>query len=488
MNDNLEKTEVGESRKKLFLENILVYGLGSAMNMIIPFCMLPIVTRLLPSSKYYGINDIVTIFVSVGSAVVMMGMYDAMYRFYFDNEDDKYHKKVCSSTLFTIVVTGFFAMLIALFFRQQLALLLFSDTIYSSLIVIGGFNIWVTCINTIVAAPTRIKNEKMRYILIQTLTPIISYSFSIPLILNGEYVYALPMSSLCSNTVVCIIFAVLNRDNFDVRSFSFNILKPMLRFGIPLMPVFLFFWILSSVGNIVITNILGLKYTGIYAASGKLAAASQLIYSAFSGGWQYFAFKTMRDKDYIQLISRVFDYLSAVSFFATALLTLLIKPIFLLILSNEYIEGIAIVPALFLAPLIMMLRQTIGMHFQVKKMSILGTSTIGFGAVVAVILYFFLIPKFGIRGAAIASLSGYTASLMITIIILIKMRLIFISKRFFMGSSLILVLLVLHMSYVNIFYVNAVAMLTCFILILLYHNDLVQVIKGATLFLKKSDE
>lgn len=465
------------SRKKLFFENILIYGFGSVMSKVIPFIMLPVISRLLPSSEYYGMNDIVNIFISFGSAIAMMGLYDAMYRFYFDKEDTTYRKEICSSALFAVVVTGFVILILTLLFQRQLSELLFSNLVYAPLVIIGGLNIWVTCINTILTAPTRMRNQRLRYIGIQTIFPIISFGLSIMLILKGDYVYALPAAALFSNIVVCLIFFILNRDDFSIKCFDIVKLKSMLHFGVPLMPVFISFWALSSVGNIMITSSWGLEYTGIYAAAGKLASVSQLIYSAFSGGWQYFAFSTMKDRDYVELISKVFDYLSGVSFFATSALVLVIKPLFLIILPIEYTEGIKVAPALFLAPLILMLRQTIGMHFQVRKMSILGTSTIGFGAAVAIVLYFLLIPCIGIIGAAIASLAGYVAALILTIVILIKMKLIYIQKRIYVGLVLIFALLALHMSNISEMIVNVLATINCLILLLMYHNDIIQIIK-----------
>lgn len=462
---------LSNSRAKLFIENILIYGFGSAMNMVIPFIMLPIVTRLLPSSEYYGINDMVAIFVSVGSAIATMGMYDAMYRFYFDKGDATYRKKVCSSTLFTLMITGFVVLFTAIIFRRQLSVMLFSEAGYASLIIIGGLNIWVTSINTIVSAPTRMRNQRLRFIGIQTIAPVIGYSVSIMLILKGEYVYSLPIASLLSNILVCIIFSVLNRQDFGIRCISMLILKPMLRFGIPLMPVFIFFWVLSSVGRIIISNTWGLEYTGIYAAAGKIAAVSQLIYAAFSGGWQYFAFSTMNDQDYVAIISKIFDYLAGLSFFAVAALILILKPLYTTILPAQYAEGISVVPALFLAPLLLMLRQTIGMHFQIKKMSILGTSTIGAGAAFALLLFFLLIPRFGINGAAVASLVGYLVTLMITVVILKKMNLIFLATRIYVGSFLTVVVLMLHMSRMETTIVYAASAFECIVLLYIYRVD-----------------
>ena len=46
------------NKLKLFLENFIVYGLGGIISKIIPVIMIPIVTRIMPTSEYYGINDL----------------------------------------------------------------------------------------------------------------------------------------------------------------------------------------------------------------------------------------------------------------------------------------------------------------------------------------------------------------------------------------------------------------------------------------------
>ena len=44
--------------------------------------MVPIVTRLMPDSSYYGISDLSNTVIQFGSAFAVMGMYDAMYRMF----------------------------------------------------------------------------------------------------------------------------------------------------------------------------------------------------------------------------------------------------------------------------------------------------------------------------------------------------------------------------------------------------------------------
>ena len=69
---------------KLFIENFLVYGLGGIMSKIIPLIMVPIVTRLMPTTDYFGLSDLSNTVVQFASSIAVMGMYDAMYRMFFE--------------------------------------------------------------------------------------------------------------------------------------------------------------------------------------------------------------------------------------------------------------------------------------------------------------------------------------------------------------------------------------------------------------------
>ena len=87
------------NKLKLFTENFLVYGLGGIISKIIPLVMVPVVTRLMPDSAYFGISDLSGTVVSFASSFAIMGMYDAMYRMFFERPDTEYRKTVCSTAL-----------------------------------------------------------------------------------------------------------------------------------------------------------------------------------------------------------------------------------------------------------------------------------------------------------------------------------------------------------------------------------------------------
>ena len=101
-----------ESKFKLFIENFLVYGLGGIISKIVPLIMVPIITRIMPNTEYFGISDMSQTIISFGSALAVIGMYDAMYRMFFEKDDDKYKKTVCSTALMFTLGTSIIVFLI----------------------------------------------------------------------------------------------------------------------------------------------------------------------------------------------------------------------------------------------------------------------------------------------------------------------------------------------------------------------------------------
>ena len=110
------------------------------------------------------------------------------------------------------------------------------------------------------------------------------------------------------------------------------------------MPVFFLYWVLGSCDRVMIVNFLGDEAAGLYAAGAKLSAASQLIYMAFAGGWQYFAFSTMNEENQVKNNSLVFEYLGIISFISTSFVCALSYEIFSVFYPKSYQNGYIVVP------------------------------------------------------------------------------------------------------------------------------------------------
>lgn len=421
------------NKLKLFIENFLVYGLGGIINKIIPLIMVPIVTRLMPSTEYFGISDLSNTVVSFASALAVMGMYDAMYRMFFEKDDDEYKKDVCSTALVFTLLMSIIVFLILLVFRKQVAYYFFSDPKYAYVVYVSAIATLVGATNSIISAPTRMQNQRKIFLITNTISPIISYGISIPMLLKGYYTVALPLAATISSVTMEVIFGILNRKWFDLKRFDNKLLKQLLSIAVPLLPNFLIYWVFNSCDKVMITNMIGIGAAGIYSVASKLGNCSQLIYTAFAGGWQYFAFSTMREDNQVKSNSLIFEYLGIISFIASAFICAWSYPIFKILFTDQYLGGYTVAPYLFFAPLLQMLFQVACNQFIVVKKTWPNMFILSTGAIVNIIINYFLIPTLGIEGASLATLLGYVASNIICVVVLYRMKLMVLEIRFFIA-------------------------------------------------------
>lgn len=417
------------NKLKLFIDNILVYGIGTIIQMLIPFAMIPVVTRLIPDTGYYGAYELSTTCITYGSYFALFGMYDAMYRLFFEDEGDEYRKNICHTTLSFTRITSLAMLAVTLLANRVIAGGILGDGKYGVIVCIAGFSIFANICNIMMAGPSRMQNKRGEYVAINTLTPILLYSVAIPLILGGHYMVALPLGTLVSYAVPALIFWFINKDWFYKGHFDRGYFVQMLRLALPLVPGIAAYWLFASCDRVMISRLLGIGEAGVYSIGSKLGQASQLIYAAFNAGWQYFAFSTMKERGQVQSNSMLFEYMCAISLCCSMFVFALCKPIYQLLFVGDYVRGYIVSPYLFLSPLVMLLLQVATNQLMVVKRTSPNVLVLGVGAVVDVALNLVLIPRLGIEGAAIATLSAYVVSLVVCVMVLAAMGLMVVNVR-----------------------------------------------------------
>ncbi|PZC51841.1 MULTISPECIES: lipopolysaccharide biosynthesis protein [unclassified Mesotoga] len=437
------------SRARLFIENFLVYGMTGIIGKAIPVVMVPIVTRLIPDTAIYGVSDLLHVLVSFGSAFAVLGMYDAMFRVFFDDDTHDHRLAVCSSALSVVAISSIITGAVVIIFSKSFSNLLFTTDEYYIWVILMGVQITLGALDSVIAAPTRMQNKRRVYVVLSVVTPLVSYGISIPLIVFVDPLFGLIMGGFASVVSKLFIFWLLNGKWFRFRFANRALALEMLKIGLPLMPTFLIYWIFNSFDRVMISNILGTSQNGIYAVGAKVASVSQLISAGFSGGWAYFTFSTMKDKDHSSMISKIYEYLGVISFAITIAIIPFFPILFRLFFAGDYVLGYQVAPYLFLSPLLLMLFQTSGSQLLVIKRSYWVTISLVIGAGLNVLLNYLLIPVLGIEGASIATLIGYSSSVVIMAVITTKMNLLKIQRRFVVSASITALFFVLSKLLLN---------------------------------------
>ena len=462
------------SKLKLFVENFIIYGFGGIINKLIPLIMIPVITRLMPDSTYYGISDMANTVVSFATAIAVMGMYDAMYRMFFEKDDRDYKKKVCSTTFVFVLASAGAVSILVVLFKDVLSKYFLGSAQYSFIIYFVAVNVFVDSVNTVAASPTRMQNHRKTYLTTNAVGPLISYTMSVILLMKGHYLIAMPLGLVVSSLIIHVTYICINRSWFSPHLFDRDLLKVMLPIGIPMAVNILTYWVFNSCDRLMITNLINVGESGIYAIGSKLGHASQLVYTAFAAGWQYFAFSTMKEDGQVESNSMVFEYLGVISYVITMFVCALSYEIFRLLFTEEYLKGYIVAPYLFLAPLLLMLFQVIANQFLVIKKTWPNMLILIAGALINVGLNYLLIPMIGIEGAAIATLAGYIAALLIASAVLTRMRLLKVSGRFMAATAVMAaVMLIWRICFTDkMLYMLLTAVAGGAVIVLLYIRDI----------------
>jgi O-antigen/teichoic acid export membrane protein len=384
---------------------------------------------MLPDASDFGVYSMYTTIIGFGTPFAILGLYDAMFREYFEKDDQKYRYDVTTTTQRMILFSSIIIALILVLFSSKLSVLFFGTTEYYSILILAGIGVFIGANKSPIQAPTRMQNQRKVYIFSGLLSSISMYAIAITLIYLGFAYFGLIYASIFSALLLLIFFWIRNYKFFLKGSFNKTLAKKLLKIGLPLLPTFLIYWIYKSMDKIMITNILDTTQLGIYSIGSKISQISTLIYAAFAGGYQFFAFSTMKDKDQVSLNSKVFDYLGALSIISLIVIYPFLELGFNVVFEGDYILGYIVVPYLYVSPLLLMLFQVVANQFLVIKKSYYATISLSIGAIVNVILNIVLINRIGIEGAAIATFIGYMITIITVMIISLRLKCMQYSKR-----------------------------------------------------------
>ena len=426
------------NKKQLLFENLFIYGFSSVVSKLIPFIFLPIVLNLLNSPSAYGIYTTYITIIGFGTPLVIFGMYDAVFREYFEFNDQEYKNKVLSTSLRFIFFTSIIIIFLFVIGSNLIASLFGITDI--KIIFLALVSIVISGFSTIFAMPTRLKNDRKTYVIMSAIIPLILYIFSLITLFYGFSYYGLIVASLTSNFITLSTYFILNNKYFNMKLYSKIILTKLLKVAIPLVPLFLIYWIYNSLDRIFILQLLGLNDLGIYAVAAKFGSISAILYSAFAGGFQHFSFSTMNESNQVKNNSNLLNLVLYFSATSMLIMILIIDFLYKIFLPIDYIEASTSTIYLFISPLLLLAFQIIANQFLIIRNTYILLFSLFIGLVFNVVLNFILIPIYGVLGASFATFIGFYLNFIFISLFSVKKKLIYISSQLILNSISILVI------------------------------------------------
>ena len=229
------------------------------------------------------------------------------------------------------------------------------------------------------------------------------------------FLLAAILADACS-AVFLFIAARLHKYT-GLRYFNKELGKEMLGFAAPLIPTIVMWTVTSLSDRLFINNmksdrvVLGTGTAGIYDYANKIPSLISMVSTIFYQAWSMSAITENNSADRNKFYEKVYSAYEAVLFMASAGLLLIIKPITSFIVPSDkfavYADVYMYTPILVIAVIFMSLNQFLGGIYSATKHPKNSSWTALVACSVNLVMNYFLIPEWGIQGAAFATFLSY---------------------------------------------------------------------------------
>ena len=394
---------------KELLKHSLIYGIGIYIGKAVGFLMIPVYTRYLTPGDY-GVLSLLNYTTYIAGILIVMGITQAVFKFYFEYKNEVDRKQVISTALLFIILSALIFTLILIKLSPQISALVFGNASYSyffALIFIANF-----FDNAAVVPFAFIRAEKrsLLFSVISLLRLILALSLNIYLIvfLDMKVLGVLWSSVISASVSFIILFGYTLR---GVRLFfSFAKLKEMLIYSIPLVPAGLFSFIIHFSDRYFLNYFSVLDEVGIYSLGYKLSIMLLFVIGQpFSLIWSAYMFEVAGKENAKEFYSRIFTYFSLVCIIFALGLSIFIKDILKILVDPSFFEAYKVVPVVLCGFVLLSMSNIFDVGIFLKKKTIYKTFNQGIAVMVCLALNFLLIPRYGMMGAAWATFFSYFA-------------------------------------------------------------------------------
>ncbi|WP_283597195.1 lipopolysaccharide biosynthesis protein [Photobacterium phosphoreum] len=387
-----------------FFKGASVYLVSNLLNAVIPFLLLPILTRYLTPAEYGQIAMFQTLLAGIGTFIGFNAVGAANRKFYDDDIDEIVLRQFNGSCIQVLIVSSIIVFIGILLFKNQLSEFLAIPTSWIlAAVVISAFSF----ITSMRLGQWQIRSQAKLFGILQVssslMNMLLSLLFVIVLTKGGQG----RIDAQIITAIVAAIFSFiwLYKDKLlQIKIWKPQQIKEALSFGVPLIPHHVGFFLISAVDRFVINQKLGLSEAGIYMVAVQLSLVMVILFDAINKAyipWLFERLKRDKHEEKKQIVK--YTYLFFIVALLIAGLAFVIGPFFInLIVGDKYIEAGKVIGLLCLGQAFggMYLMVTNYIFFE-KKTEKLAFITMVTGANNIFLLYI-MIDKFGLVGAALA--------------------------------------------------------------------------------------
>ncbi|OBW94398.1 oligosaccharide flippase family protein [Gallibacterium salpingitidis] len=391
---------MGNAISDKLLKNTLIYSIGSFGSKILSFLLLPLFSLYL-STVEMGQYDLILTFTMLVTPVITLQLSDAIYRWLIsDDKEADSEAKVISSALMMFLIASVIILVIAVvvshfypqpYLTETLVLLLVSSLFYILQQALRGLGLT--------------QQFAWSGILYSFLLLVLSVG---ALWLFADKLFAVLAGMILANLLVILIilFRWQLYRYLSWAAIDRQLLKPMLSYSLPLVPNAVSWWLMTMANKYIIFHQINTAANGIYAVSSRLPSILMIVFSLFLLAWQDVILKN-ESADYREVTTETFNQLAKFMFSIGLIFISVSEPLIHYLFAKQFYVAWQYMPLLVLATIFTSFCAFLGTAYQQKKNTLKILTTTLLGAVINIVISFFLMAKIGLFAAALGTLVSF---------------------------------------------------------------------------------
>ena len=387
---------------RLFIKNNLTYSFGHLFILGIALFLLPLYTRYL-SPDEYGVIDLLMIVGTLVNLTIALEISQGLERYYHDAKNDIEKKEYSSSAFWFSLFINLLFFLICYLFNDHISSLLFDDNNKKQIFLLAAFAITSNGMFIFIQTQLRIQ-IKAKESVVSSLVYffVLSIVTIYLLVIKNLKLEGIFFGQIAGNIVASIVAIYFVRKSYGFV-FSFKKFKSMIVYSSPLVLSNIALVISIYIDRLSINHFLGLNDLGIYGVAYRFTAIAGLLIFGFKQALSPLIFKNYMNKNTPIEISKIFNIFVILSVFTVAFSILFSGEIILFFTHEAYFSSASLISILIMAVLFFNMH-TFAPGLLIKKK----TKAISVISIICAIanfcLNYYLIPIFGLEGAAYSSL------------------------------------------------------------------------------------
>lgn len=389
----------------------MVYGLGAIASKLVSVLLLPIYVRPQYAGRdVFGESDLIMSAITATQILLTCGVSGGLARFTLGDPDRKDWRPVIRTVFVFILAVSTAACLAGSLFTGPIGEVLHANR-RTVLIALAG--LWVSMNYDVMVRVYRIERRPSMVVAFSLANVLLTVALTVLLVIVVRLrLDGILLANFAGNYLVYAGMLVARRHTIGLR-FDRPLFRRITAFSLPLMPAGLALWALNFADRFQVRDLVqpashAAGALGSYSVAGKISLGIMLVVSAFQTAWPSYAFSVHDPARARQMMREVFSYWALLTCWALVAATMLSAPYVHLTLARNVENALPVVPLLMSGTVLygafMVINQGVGYSMRTRVTPLVT----GASAAANIGLNFWLIPSYGIVGAGISTVAGYS--------------------------------------------------------------------------------